>query len=269
VEERRDLYSVRMRAAEGAAHEQGGRHISGGERLVCGTELEEMVQGLVRRALTHERGRADFIRLTVERVAPEAVRTLPALPVRSRPCDSADAGRALATQLLMKSGVSPEAAEEAVRLLADGANPDGGVMRGAVVMDAQTGERLERDRRRGVRVSKVDWRDDAGDRWLERAGLCGPHEERILEALALATKVASVPGTVAELCWSDDPSYVTGYVASQALGYVRITPLKERGDGLGGRVYLVRGVDLDAYEKLLTSPCLVTDGPMSEGEERC
>lgn len=28
------LYSVRMRAAEGGSHEQGGKHISGAEKLI-------------------------------------------------------------------------------------------------------------------------------------------------------------------------------------------------------------------------------------------
>ena len=28
------LYSIRMRSAEGGAHEHGGRHISGAERIV-------------------------------------------------------------------------------------------------------------------------------------------------------------------------------------------------------------------------------------------
>ena len=29
------LYSIRMRGAEGGPHEEGGRHISGAERIVC------------------------------------------------------------------------------------------------------------------------------------------------------------------------------------------------------------------------------------------
>lgn len=48
----------------------------------------------------------------------------------------------------------------------------------------------------------------------------------------LATKVSEHPATVAELCWSDDPKYITGYVASKELGYQCITKLKEYGDEL-------------------------------------
>ena len=63
-------FSVRMRAAQGGAHENGGRHISGAERLIPRELLLETTQAMVQRALEHSRGNADFIRLTVEAVAP-------------------------------------------------------------------------------------------------------------------------------------------------------------------------------------------------------
>jgi 6-carboxyhexanoate--CoA ligase len=44
---------------------------------------------------------------------------------------------------------------------------------------------------------------------------------------------------VAELCWSDDPDYTAGYVASLKTGYVRFPFLKERGDERGGRAFFV------------------------------
>ncbi|CAM5620838.1 6-carboxyhexanoate--CoA ligase [Lysinibacillus sphaericus] len=59
------------------------------------------------------------------------------------------------------------------------------------------------------------------------------------KALALATKVANSPYTIAELCWSDDPEYVTGYVSNHEIGYVRITPLKREGCESGGRIFFV------------------------------
>ena len=43
---------------------------------------------------------------------------------------------------------------------------------------------------------------------------------------------------VAEICISDDPNYVTGYVASQKMGYVRIMKMKEMNDENGGRIFL-------------------------------
>ena len=31
-------------------------------------------------------------------------------------------------------------------------------------------------------------------------------------SIVLATKVSTHPATIAELCWLDDPKYITGYV---------------------------------------------------------
>ncbi|MCX7781956.1 MAG: 6-carboxyhexanoate--CoA ligase, partial [Negativicutes bacterium] len=39
------LYTVRMRAAQGGAHESGGRHISGAERLAAAPQLAELAAG--------------------------------------------------------------------------------------------------------------------------------------------------------------------------------------------------------------------------------
>jgi 6-carboxyhexanoate--CoA ligase len=56
----------------------------------------------------------------------------------------------------------------------------------------------------------------------------------------LAGKVLNAPGIVAELCWSDDPEYLTGYIADPVHGYQRISLLKTAGDWHGGRVFFVR-----------------------------
>lgn len=251
-------YSVRMRAAEGGPHEQGGAHISGGERIVGEEEIEVMVQRLLRRAMTHEKGRPDFINLTVERVPDEGIESLTALPIRTRPVADLTEGRAVAVDLLAACGIDRRIAQDAIDLIAGGPAPDGGAMRGAIVLDADTGERLEADPARGVRISKIDWAPDALAAWQEQVAANGLANERVAEAVALATKVTSTPGTVAELCWSDDPGYVAGYVASERLGYVRIPYLKPLGSPLGGRVYLVRGVkDAAAYERELQVPALV------------
>ncbi|MFN3976837.1 MAG: 6-carboxyhexanoate--CoA ligase, partial [Aquificaceae bacterium] len=53
----------------------------------------------------------------------------------------------------------------------------------------------------------------------------------------------------AELCWSDDPDYTTGYVAGKNIGYVRIKPMKEEGVPIGGRVYFVKR---DSLERIIS-----------------
>jgi 6-carboxyhexanoate--CoA ligase len=129
-----------------------------------------------------------------------------------------------------------------------------------MIMDAVSGDRLEPDHERGVRASRFDWTDSALgsiSRNLEERGLT---HFRTREALALATKVAHAPAMVAELCWSDEPEYTAGYVASLGTGYVRFPYLKERGDPCGGRAFFVdrNKLDLSALMHYLqTVPVLI------------
>jgi 6-carboxyhexanoate--CoA ligase len=126
-----------------------------------------------------------------------------------------------------------------------------------MLLDADTLERLEPDRARGVRATYMD---DAASLAKGTAGV----KNHYAEAIVLATKVLNAPGIVAEVCVSDDPDYVTGYVATRALGYRRITVLKEKGDPNGGRIFLYRGPREDvakAIEFLERTPVLVEDVP--------
>lgn len=253
-------YSVRMRAAQGGAHEAGGRHISGAERLVAPAQLLATTQAMVERALAHSRGRADFIRLTIEAVPPASYRTVPLLPWSAVACANLAAGRAAALEALAQAGVAPQAARAGLEALA--ALPDS--LRGAMVLCARDGRRLDATGARGVRVSRMDAGDEeACARWLAAQGLTGDHPR---EAMVLAAKVAAAPGMVAELCWSDDPEYTTGYVASPAQGYVRIPCLKKAGSPNGGRAFFVHpGADLAALRHFLEEePVLLT--PPEEGD---
>ena len=38
------LYSIRMRSAQGGAHENGGHHISGAERLISKQDLSKIAE---------------------------------------------------------------------------------------------------------------------------------------------------------------------------------------------------------------------------------
>nr|WGD91398.1 6-carboxyhexanoate--CoA ligase [Bacillus subtilis] len=75
-----------------------------------------------------------------------------------------------------------------------------------------------------------------------------PAHSRIKEYLALASKVSRHPAAIAELCWSDDPDYITGYVAGKKMGYQRITAMKEYGTEEGCRVFFIDGSnDVNTY----------------------
>ena len=107
---------------------------------------------------------------------------------------------------------------------------------GAMLLNADSLERLEPDRERGIRATYMDMETADSARQSACEG-----KNHFNEALVLATKVVSHPNIVAELCISDDPDYVTGYIASREFGYVRVTRLKEPGSPNGGRIFLFRG----------------------------
>ncbi len=75
-------YSVRMRASRNAPHEQGGKHISGGERLITYSGLQEAVDGLLHKGFSHSRGIPDFMQIQLESVHEpiETIRPLLRLP---------------------------------------------------------------------------------------------------------------------------------------------------------------------------------------------
>jgi 6-carboxyhexanoate--CoA ligase len=253
-------YSLRMRAAEGGPHESGGRHISGAERLPARGSLEAAAAQMIRRALSHTKGKADFIRLTIEALREEEVLVAPALRIETHKARTHEEGIRLARGCLEEVPVSPAAVDKAFRALSRLSRN----MRGAMLLDAETGQRLDRTGRRGLRVSRMDAEDEEAFRaWLAEQGLDTIH---VREALILASKVMAAPDIVAELCWSDDPDYVTGYVAVKAV-YHRITRLKSPGDPRGGRVFFVRhgGGERELREYLEKKAVLIKCGGFSGG----
>lgn len=217
-------YSIKMRASD------GGTHISGAEKIVAEEELENYCTRLLQRAMKHSKGRPDLINLKIEAIAEDEITFLKALPVTTVKTSTFSEGRLKVRGYLEQLGLSDRA--DAILSIWEKSY----AMRGAMLLDADTLKRLEPDPRRGVRATYMDM--DTGDR--ERQQACSG-KNHFNEALVLATKVVNHPNIVAELCISDDPDYVTGYIASRELGYVRITTLKEMGSPDGGRVFLFRG----------------------------
>ncbi len=227
------LYSVRMRSAQGGSHELGGRHISGAERIVGRDEIEETATAMLKRAFSHTRGQADFINIVIEKVEEKRVVEVPLLVVETRTSGDVAMGREMAENSLVEAGVALLAAQKGMAALLDLTDS----MRGAMLLCAGTGQRLDNTEARGVRVSRMDIDEKKAFRsMLTKRGMNNTH---VQEALVLASKVAATPNIVAELCWSDDPEYTTGYVASSA-GYIRIPHCKPFGSLLGGRVFFVK-----------------------------
>lgn len=229
------LYSIKMRAAQGATHENGGRHISGAERLCSDNELEQLVQNMLQRAREHERGRADFINIKISTVDPASFVAAPAL-IPSKLCkyENIATTRHAVMNKLTNAGVSVQAVNIAFERLTQLAAS----MRGALLVYAHNGQIVgESDNSRGVRVSNMDAQDKATYLgWLKHHDIKGIHAQ---EAIILASKVSSCHDVIAELCWSDDPNYTTGYVADRT-HYYRLAPFKELGCDIGGRVFFIK-----------------------------
>jgi 6-carboxyhexanoate--CoA ligase len=250
-----NLYSIRMRASA------GNQHISGAERIVSSGKVDDIVKSLVARA-REKKSPPDKIVLTIERLGGIPIRTLSALDLVTVNTPDMTAGRSVASRILRSLGVSEKSVTAAFNYLGSGATTYGGNMRGAMIIDSQQGERLEPDQERGVRASRFDWTDEALDTIIRKLAAIGLTHFRTQEALALATKVAHAPGMIAELCWSDEPDYTAGYVASRSIGYVRFPILKLRGDPRGGRVFFVDRNTLDRVafiHYLQLEPVLITN----------
>lgn len=247
------MYSVRMRAAQGGRHEEGGRHISGAERIVPYEEIEAMAAGMLQRAFSHTRGSADFISITVEKVECCTLHKVPLLPISAAETLTVEEGHAAAMQALMAAGVTVAGAARGISTLLSLTDS----MRGAILLCAVTGERLDATGMRGIRVSRMDIENE--EEFIKQLMAQKIHNTHVREALVLASKVAAGPGMAAELCWSDDPEYTTGYVASPQ-GYVRIPHCKSLGNSVGGRVFFIKPqTDLSLLENYLQyQPVLVT-----------
>jgi 6-carboxyhexanoate--CoA ligase len=250
------MWSVRMRARG-----RGGAHVSGAEGLFEKEEMEEAVRAYAGRALGHPRGRAADVVITLEqlRVKPREIR---ALPLRTLRCRSPREAKALSTEILRSAGISRVALRNAFSVLRGRAS-----MRGAALIAAMSGKRLEPDSKRGVRASRLGIARAAHRALSRRLRPLGLDNPTVKEALVLASKVASARGVAAELCVSDDPDYTTGYLASSALGYVRLPNIKTPGSGSGGRVFFINaGAGTDRIIRYLEQrPVLITEIAEIEG----
>jgi len=226
------LYSIRMRASFQE------RHVSGAERIITHDRIDATVRGLVARARYRE-VEPDRIIVSVDPLGDTLLKRLTSLDVTTLETPDHWSGREHAARVLTLAGVSEQAVAFAMEQISKGVSATGANMRGAMIMDAITGERLEADQSRGIRASRFDWTDEALQNVTQQLAVIGLTHHRTREALALATKVAHAPGMVAELCWSDEPDYTAGYVASFRTGYVRFPFLKQRNDIHGGRAFFI------------------------------
>lgn len=261
-------FSIKMRASargsslpstsDGASsdhaesRDRADRHISGAERIVSASDIMRTVAELEHRAWTHSNGRPDDVVVSVHRVDEDEITHIPALTRETRHTQTVDDAHRAITEILGDEGIpTAEHALDALTRIRG--------MRGAMLLDADTGERRDTKDIRGVRVTALDNDMPTGADGAEEMSSSAAAKPYYCEALTLASKVQYHPAVCAELCISDDPEYTTGYVSTPG-SYVRIENIKPAGSPQGGRVFLVRGTDneiADCIDYLENTPVIV------------
>ncbi len=209
-------------------------HISGAEGIYEEAEILKIAREYTKRALNHPRGKPDNIVITVEKIKqkPKKVQLLPVTTLR---CKSPDEAKTIIFQMLSNIGISTEAIKNSVKVFNSQKT-----MRGAAIILKESGIRVEPEKERGVRVSRLGIEKAAEKALVKKLSKMSVNTITVKEALILASKVASCADVLAEVCISDDPDYTTGYIASKQLGYLRIPNIKEYGQKHGGRVFLIK-----------------------------
>lgn len=229
-----ELYSIKMRASK---KENGTDvHISGAEKIVAASDVDMFSSALIERGMHHSKGKADSLNLKINRVSKEDIIYLDALPVETVEVEEWGNCQEEIRKYLKEIGIDNP--EDIMRFL-----DETYAMRGAMLLDVDRLIRLEPDKQRGIRATNMDQERMKGDR-------IGNEKNHYEEAIVLATKVANCQGIIGEICISDDPDYVTGYVSSKEIGYRRITKMKEMGSEKGGRIFLFRGTDAEAQKAI-------------------
>ncbi len=274
------MWNIRMRASKKAANSKERKaktskplpspqfltpdiHISGAEGICFEGDIQEIVQKYIDRAITHPRGRPDSIVITIEELK-KPLKSITALPIVTVKCGSSSRAEAIIGKLLAESGVSIKAITSSLAVLKN-KEP----MRGASMVRASSGRRVEPDTQRGIRASRFGIARPADKTLTAELSKLNINTQTVKEALILASKVASCRDIVAEVCISDDPDYTTGYVASAALGYVRIPHIKKKRDKSGGRVFLIKeGADIRTVIQYLEKSAVIIDSIKScSGEQ--
>jgi 6-carboxyhexanoate--CoA ligase len=258
------LWGIRMRASRKVKSQKlkvkskktrmNEIHISGAEGLYGAADVQKVVNNYIKRAINHSKGKPDKIMITVEEIK-QKPREISALPITTVRCSRPAEGERIVINLLRSLGISKKAINTAFKLIKKGE------MRGAVVITTEKGKRLEPDKERGVRASRLGIDKPALKLLSFRLSRYKINTDTVKEAVILASKVASHRDVEAELCMSDDPNYTTGYIASKKFGYVRVPNIKQGGSISGGRAFFVReGTNTERLIHYLErTPVLITE----------
>lgn len=209
-------------------------HISGAEGIYEEAEILKIVREYTKRALNHSKGKSDKIVITIEKIK-QKPKKVKLLPITTLKCKSPDEAKTIIFQTLSNIGISTEAIKNSIKVFNSQKT-----MRGAAIILKESGIRVEPEKERGVRVSRLGIEKAAEKILIKKLLKMRVNTTTVKEALILASKVASCTDVLAEVCISDDPDYTIGYIASKQLGYLRIPNIKEYGQKHGGRVFFIK-----------------------------
>lgn len=239
------LYSIKMRASK------DGVHVSGGERIAEQTKLKQIVDELLDRPAEF-----DFMNIKIEKIS-KVTYIKKSLDIYTYIFKDYIQANKFAAQLISaETGINIDIVERNINLIHTGAAENGNVMRGAMIVDME-GNRREFDKNRGVRTTGVDFvnREDITHQLLGKG-----FTTRTADAVAIATKNLNSEHILAEYCISDDPEYLFGYVAVKGR-YIRLFPLKEKGNPKGGRIYFVKkNTDINQLYEYLEKENILIEG---------
>ncbi len=221
-------------------------HISGAEGIYEEKNIAETIKDYTLRALSHQKGKPDSIVISVEKIT-QKPQTIKSLQVTTLQCRSSLQAQGLIQNLLKICGISDKAVKASFFVI-----NNSNTMRGAALVLSKSATRMEPDKARGLRASRLGI-TIAADKILARnLAMHGINNATVKEAIILASKVAASPQVIAEFCISDNPDYTTGYISSKKFGYVRIPHMKKKGEKKGGRVFfLEEDADIDAVTGFL------------------
>ncbi len=221
---KKQMFSVKMRAS------QDNEHISGAETICEEHDIETAIQHFFRKGFNHQNGKSDFLNLKIEQVK-EPLIQLSALQI-------IDEQHVDLAKLCTENGITKQALERGLDYIHDDTR-----YTGALILSAQTGERLDQSGKRGVRATRFRFKNTREHIQLK---------ERVQDSLSLATILTHHDAVHGELCVSDDMHYTTGYFATKRSGYHRLYNVKEDNSRAGGRIVFVEdSLNIEDYTEFL------------------
>ncbi|MDO4534584.1 MAG: 6-carboxyhexanoate--CoA ligase [Clostridium perfringens] len=258
-----NFYSVKMRSSKIINGKK--THISGAENIVKEDVLEEISKSLIKRALNHDKGKSESINIKIEKIHQDELTYIEPLKVQSIEVKDRVEGLKACNKLLTLIGINEEKAKFIIDMLTEIKD-----MRGAILLDVNTLKRLEPDKERGLRATFMDLEYSTFSESIKHT----KKSTHFIEALVLASKVISCPYILGEICYSDDPNYTAGYIASKKFGYVRFTHMKDLGNPFGGRIFLYDSkkenindcIDYIENKKIIVKENIIKNSPLTYKE---